>query len=81
MSLTLPHAMTAESYKASMPQSPRKYAVHELLAMRLTLPHVSCPLDKFTQDAWEYAIVKVKPANPSYVRNHCLYFPSVSSHS
>jgi hypothetical protein len=46
------------------PLPPRKYAIHELLAMRLTLKHVCCPIKKFTIDAWEHRIIKIYAANP-----------------
>ena len=67
--------MTVEASRASMPQPPRKYKVHELLAMGLALPFISCPLNKFTPDAWLYAIIKVYSANLPKVGNQSLHHP------
>lgn len=55
--MSTPVKTSAKSHPA------RKYTIKELLRMRITIPFVCCPLDRFGPDAYTYGIIKVYLVN------------------
>lgn len=43
----------------------RRYSITELLAMKSSLPYVSCPLNRFKPDAWTENLLYRKRVRPS----------------
>ena len=58
--------MTTPTSKTKSPamvvHRPRQYTISELLEMRYKLPVVCCPIRKFGVAAWDYGILRVRPA-------------------